>query len=126
MRPGVGPGRQACHMESMQPNLDALLDLIEPILDHDRKDFVEAVAYTAGRLRGSGMVARRDASDRDVVVAGLLAYGSLARSSGYEAEGLEEEMEGPLRALLGEEQANALLAEWRGAGRAAARPGRPQ
>ncbi len=107
-------------MDVMRLNLDTLLDLIEPVLDHDRKDFVAAVAHTAGRLRASGLVAR-EASDRDVVVAGLLAYGSLARSRGYEAEGLEEEMEGPLRALLGEEQANSLLAEWRSAGKSAGR-----
>ena len=106
-------------------NLDTLLDLIEPILDHDRKDFQAAVAHTAKRLRGSGLVAR-EASDRDVVVAGLLAYGSVARSRGYEPEGLEEEIEGPLRALLGEEQANTLLAQWRGAGRGPAAADRTQ
>ena len=103
-------------MGPMRLNLDTLLDLVEPVLDHDRKDFPAAVAHSAERLRTSGLVAR-PASDRDVVVAGLLAYGSLARSRGYDAAGLEEELEGPLRALLGEARAAALLAEWRASAR---------
>ncbi len=98
----------------MSQTLDDLLDMIEPVLDHERPDFLAAVAHTAGLLRGSSLVAKPGANDRDLVIAGILAYGSLAVSRGYEADGLQEEMEGPLVALLGQGRADTLLAEWRG------------
>src|SRR5688572_21045111 len=99
----------------MRPTLDLLLDLVEPVLDHDRPDFPAAGSHTAQRLRASGLVAR-PADDREVAAAGLLAYATLARARGYAAGPLAEEIEGPLRALLGGEGAAARLAAWHAAG----------